>query len=84
MNVDESKIDEAVLGLLYLTSFEQRGIARAWKGHDWDALGRLHAQGCIENPRNRNKSAVFTPEGFARAQAAFEKLFAANGSVGTE
>ena len=80
MHFDESKIDEAVLGLLYLTSFEEYGAARAWKGHDWDALNRLHAQRLIEDPRNRNKSVVFTSEGFARAKATCEKLFAAEGS----
>jgi hypothetical protein len=79
MDLDESKIDEAVLGLLYLTSFEEYGTARAWKGHDWDALSRLHAQGLIEDPRNRNKSVVFTSDGFARAKANCEKLFAAVG-----
>ncbi len=77
MDLDESKIDEAVLGLLYLTSFEDYGATRAWKGHDWDALNRLHAQGLIEDPRKRNKSVVFWSDGFARAKANCEKLFAA-------
>ena len=36
MSYDESRIDEAVLALLYLTSFEEHGVSRAWKGHDWD------------------------------------------------
>jgi hypothetical protein len=90
MDMDESKIDEAVLGLLYLTSFTEHGIARAWKGHDWkghdwkghdwEALNRLYAQGFIEDPRNRNKSIVFTTDGFARAKDKCEKLFAAGGS----
>ncbi|MEX0734405.1 MAG: DUF6429 family protein [Steroidobacteraceae bacterium] len=77
MRYDEARIDEAVLGLLYLTSFEDAGLPRAWKGLDWDALGRLHAQGLIGDPRNRNKSIVFTPAGFAQAKATCEKLFAA-------
>ena len=77
MRYDEAKIDEAVLGLLYLTSFEDHGLPRAWKGHDWDALGRLHAQGLIVDPRNRNKSIAFTAEGYAHAKARCEKLFAA-------
>jgi hypothetical protein len=77
MHLDESKIDQAVLGLLYLTSFEEHGVARAWKGHDWDALGRLFAQGLIDDPRNRNKSVAFTPDGFARAKAACANLFTA-------
>jgi hypothetical protein len=79
MDLDESKIDEAVLGLLYLTSFEEYGAARAWKGHDWDTLSRLHAQGLIEDPQNRSKSVVFTSDGYARAKANCEKLFAAGG-----
>jgi hypothetical protein len=79
MDLDESKIDEAVLGLLYLTSFEECGVARAWKGHDWDVLNRLHELGLIEDPRNRNKSVVFTSDGFVRAKANCEKLFAAAG-----
>jgi hypothetical protein len=79
MDLDESKSDDAVLGLLYLTSFEEYGMARAWKGHDWDALSRLHAQGLIEDPRNRNKSIVFTSDGFARAKANCARLFAASG-----
>ena len=79
MRYDESRIDEAVLALLYLTSFEEHGVSRAWKGHDWDALNRLHTQGLIDDPRNRNKSIVFTPEGFARAKATCERLFAARG-----
>lgn len=76
MRYDEAKIDETVLGLLYLTSFEDHGLPRTWKGHDWDVLGRLHAQGLIEDPRNRNKSIAFTSEGYARAKATSEKLFA--------
>ena len=79
MHYDEAKIDEAVLGLLYLTSFDDHGSSRAWKGHDWDALNRLRAQGFIDNPRNRNESVVFTPDGHARAKAAGEKLFAKMG-----
>ena len=78
MSYDESKIDEAVLGLLYLVAFDDHGSTRAWKGHDWDALGRLYEQGLIDNPRSRNKSIIFTPEGLARAKATCEKLFRAD------
>jgi len=80
MRYDGARIDEAVLGLLFLTSFDDHGQARAWKGHDWEALNRLHAQGLIDNPRNRNKSLVFTPDGYARAKATCEKLFVTTGA----
>jgi hypothetical protein len=39
MEIDADKIDDAALGLLWLTLLEER---RAWKGLDWDALDRLH------------------------------------------
>lgn len=81
MRYDEAKIDEAVLGMLYLTSFEDAGLPRAWKGLDWGALGRLHAKGLIDDPRNRNKSIVFTPAGFSEAKVNCEKLFAAKNGV---
>jgi len=42
MDIDVDKIDEAVLALLYLTLHHG---ARAWKGHDWDALDRLYQRG---------------------------------------
>jgi hypothetical protein len=74
MPIDHDKIDDAVLALLYMTLHEGR---RAWKGHDWDALGRLHRNGMIDNPVGKTKSVVFTDEGLARAEALFEKMFSA-------
>jgi len=35
MDIDEDKIDEAALALLFLTL---HGSSRAWKVHDWDAM----------------------------------------------
>ena len=80
MKPDTDKIDDAVLALLYLTSFrEGRGefsYMRAWKGHDWDALDRLHEKGMIADPKGKAKSVVFTEEGAERARELFQKLFA--------
>jgi Domain of unknown function (DUF6429) len=45
LNID--KIDDAALALLYLTLHDG---SRAWKGFDWDVLGRLHDKGMIDNP----------------------------------
>jgi hypothetical protein len=39
MEIDEDKVDDAVLALLRLTLHDGQ---RAWKGFDWDALDRLH------------------------------------------
>ena len=63
MQIDEDKIDEAVLGLLWLTLH-------------WSALNRLHRKGLIHDPVNRTKSVVLTDEGLRSAEVLFGKLFA--------
>lgn len=73
---DTDRIDEAVLALLFLTLHDQSEYgARAWKGHDWEAMNRLHEKGYIDDPRSKAKSVVLTPEGIRRSQELFEKLF---------
>ena len=76
MNYDTDKVDEAVLALLYLTRHDVSEFgARAWKGHDWDAMDRLHEKGLISDPRSKAKSVVLDAEGVKAAEAAFRKLF---------
>lgn len=75
MDIDENKIDDAVLALLHLTSFGDFGAIRAWKGHDWDALDRLCEKGMIYNPRGKARSVVLTEEGAERAAELFQTLF---------
>lgn len=65
MALDPDKIDEAVLGLLYLSLHDGN---RAWKGMDWDALGRLHGKGLISNPATKAKSVVLTKEAIELAE----------------
>ena len=72
MDYNKDKIDEVVLALLYLTVHDE---CRAWKGHDWDAMDRLHAKGYISNPATAAKSVVLTEEGMDRARQLFEKHF---------
>jgi len=76
VEVDEEKVDEAVLALLYLTSFTEQGFTRAWKEHDWDALSRLHEKGRIFNPKGKAKSVVLTEEGAKESKKLFWKYFA--------
>jgi hypothetical protein len=75
MRYDEAKVDEAVLAVLYLTAWEEHGLTRAGKGIDWDASNRLHERGLIDDPKNKNKSVIFTEEGRALARASAERLF---------
>ena len=73
------QIDDAVLALLHLTSFREGSkmfrVTRAWKGHDWEALNRLHAKGYISNPVGKAKSVMLSKEGKRRAEELFRCLF---------
>jgi hypothetical protein len=79
MQPNPDKIDEAVLALLHLTRFREGhgafAVTRAWKGHDWDALGRLHAKGFIGDPVGKAKSVVLSAAGERRAEDLFTRLF---------
>lgn len=72
MPLDTDKIDDAALALLYLTLHDGD---RAWKGFDWDVLGRLHDKDMIYDPVGKVKSVVFTPEGLERAKQLLETMF---------
>jgi hypothetical protein len=72
MEIDTDKIDDAVLGLMWLTLHDKK---RAWKGFDWDALGRLHDKGLFGDPIGKTKSVVLSDEGLKRAEALFQSLF---------
>jgi len=72
MNYDENKVDEIVLALLWLTLHDE---CRAWKGHDWGTLDRLHAKGYISNPATAAKSVMLTDRGMRLSEELFEKHF---------
>jgi len=72
MDVDEDRINQAVLALMYLTLHDGY---RAWKGFDWDALDRLCEKGMIGDPKNKAKSVWLTDEGLAESERLFRALF---------
>lgn len=72
MDLDEGKIDDAVLALLSLSLHAEN---RAWKGFDWDAMERLHSKGLISNPVGKAHSVVLTDEGLRKAESLLLKLF---------
>jgi hypothetical protein len=76
MDIDEQKVDEFSLALLYLTTSKDKFGFRAWKGQSWDVLDRLHESGYIDDPRSKAKSVLLTDEGVKRSKALFEKHFA--------
>ena len=73
MEINEDSVDDAVLALLWLTLHDGH---RAWKGHDWDVLGRLHEKGHILDPVSKAKSVVLTEDGLRRSEKLFKTLFA--------
>ena len=79
MTPNLDKIDDAVLALLHLTSFtEGKGefaYTRAWKGHNWEAMDRLHKKGLIGDPKGKAKSVLITPEGRKKSEKLFRRLF---------
>jgi hypothetical protein len=72
MKLNQQKVEEAVLAVLWLTLHEER---LAWKTIDWDTMDRLHQKGYISNPAHRAKSVILTDEGLAEAKRLAEKMF---------
>ena len=75
MKVNEEKIDEVVLALLYLNFHGDRNAVRAWKSFDWDAMDRLYEKGFISDPKGKAKSVLVTEKGQKTAKELFEKYF---------
>lgn len=76
MTYDKDKVDDMALALLYLTTFEEKGMGvRAWKGMDWGVLDRLHEKGYIGNPKSKTKSVPVTEKGAERSEELFKKYF---------
>ena len=76
-DVDEQKLEQAVLALLYSNSFKEGEGKRAWKSLPWEIMDSLHQKGYISDPANKNKSVWLTETGAKLSEKLFEKLFAA-------
>ena len=72
IDIDTEKVDQAVLALVLLGRHDGY---RAWKGFDWEAMGRLHEKGYITDPVGKAKSVLFTEEGLRESERAFRELF---------
>ncbi len=72
MDIDQDKVDQAVLALLSLGRHEGY---RTWKTFDWEIMGRLHQKGYITDPIGKAKSFLFTEDGLRESQRLFDALF---------
>ena len=75
MEIDNEKVDEMTLALLYLTTFKDKYGLRAWKSHSWEVLDSLHERGYIHDPATKARSVMLTEEGAERSKRLFEKHF---------
>jgi hypothetical protein len=75
MQYDHDKVDEMALALLYLTTFQEQGAVRAWKGMAWEVMDRLYEKGYISDPKNKNKSVYLTEEGQKLSEELFWRYF---------
>lgn len=72
MDYDDRLIEDAVLALLAAYSSDN---GNAWKGYDFEIMNRLHEQGFISDPVNRNKSIWLTTEGMERGRLLADHMF---------
>jgi hypothetical protein len=72
VDLDNDKIDRAVLALLALTLHDGN---RAWKTLDWDAMRRLHEKGFISDPGKGAKSVALSDDGLVQARRLAQELF---------
>lgn len=72
MDLNEDRIDDAVLALRRLTLHDGR---RAWQGFDWDSMDRLHQKRWITNPVGKARSVAFTDDGLQRSERLLHRLF---------
>jgi hypothetical protein len=57
MDIDAEKLQQTVLALLCLNSFDDKaGGKRAWKALPWSVMDQLHEKGYISDPATKNKS----------------------------
>ena len=75
MRINENKVDDATLALLWLVMEKDRYGVRAWKSFDWETMNRLHEKGFISDPKGKAKSVAVTEEGEKRAKELFEQIF---------
>ena len=72
MDIDQDKVDQAVLPLLSLGRHEGY---RTWKAFNWEVMGPLHQKGYITDPVGKAKSVLFTEEGLRESGRLLNALF---------
>jgi hypothetical protein len=58
MDIDGDKLEQTVLALLYLNSFQEGTGRRAWKGFPWTVMDALHEKGLYLKSGNEKQIRV--------------------------
>jgi hypothetical protein len=69
-------LQQAVLALLHLNTFDEKSGNRAWKALPWSMMDQLHHKGYISDPATKAKSVRLSEEGARLSEEFFEKFFA--------
>ena len=72
-DIDQDKVAELALAILWLSAHGDEECMRVWKGIDWDAMNLLFEKGWIQDPKSKAKSVSLTPEGIILAKQFYEK-----------
>jgi len=81
MDYDERFIEDAVLALLAAYSTDK---GNACEGFDFEVMNRLHEQGFISDPVNRNKSIWLTTEGMEQGRQLGDETVRVKDSSGAD
>ena len=73
--INEEKLAEVALAILWLSVHGEADYLRVWKGMDWDLMNLLHQKGWISDPVGKQKSVRLTDKGAKLAESHFEKYF---------
>jgi len=75
MKYNKDRVDEMLLTLMFLTTFEyvEGHGATSWKGYDWHHMDRLYQKGYISNPKTKGKTVRLSEEAVVLSEDLFKK-----------
>lgn len=75
MKIDEKKVNEHTLALMYLTTMVGKESRSCSIGYDSDTLDKLRENGLIAEVKPNAKVVTFTEEGARQSEELFKEIF---------
>ncbi len=63
MDIDAEEVEQAVLALLHLNTFDEKSGKRAWKALPWGVMDQLHHKGYISDPATKTSPCGYQTQG---------------------